>query len=194
MTWFATPVPMFTASVYDSLNWVWDLHYDQLSVGQIFITVRQFRICWCGALSLTRGRACSLQLHMALARAVIFRSESRGTRDHILLPQSRDFHFRRLLRLAGWRWRYSTPPPHGKLAELPNELSFITWCGPEREHSLEPFICWIRLLHPLSRKITFTEGLSSNGCASVVDSAMLGNIFNEALPINGRLFCVIVGP
>jgi hypothetical protein len=50
---------------------------------QIFITVRQLR-GWCGALSLTRGRVCRLQLLLALASAVILGSESRGTRDHIL--------------------------------------------------------------------------------------------------------------
>jgi hypothetical protein len=83
------------------------------SYDQIFITVRQLRVCWCGALSLTRGRVCVLQLLLALASAVILRSEPLGTRDHILLSQIRDFPFRRLLRLAGSRWRYSTPPPHG---------------------------------------------------------------------------------
>jgi hypothetical protein len=77
---------------------------------QIFITVRQLRVCWGGALSLTRGRVCRLQLLLALGSAVILGSESRGTRDHILLPQIPDFPFRRLLRLAGLRWRYSTPP------------------------------------------------------------------------------------
>jgi hypothetical protein len=45
----------------------------------------------------------------------ILESESHGTRDHILLPQIRDFHFRRLLRLAGLWWRYLTRPPHGML-------------------------------------------------------------------------------
>jgi hypothetical protein len=39
-----------------------------------------------------------------------------GTWDLILLSQIWDFPFRRLLRLAGSRWRYSTPPPHGGLA------------------------------------------------------------------------------
>jgi hypothetical protein len=63
--------------------------------------------------SLTRGRVCHLHLLMALARAFILGSESRGTRDHILLSQIRDFPFCRLLRLAGLRWWYSTPPPHG---------------------------------------------------------------------------------
>jgi hypothetical protein len=33
--------------------------------------------------------------------------------DHILLSQILDFPFRRLLRLAGSRLRYSNPPPHG---------------------------------------------------------------------------------
>jgi hypothetical protein len=50
---------------------------------------------------------------LALASAIFLGSESLGTRDHILLSQIWDFPFRRLLRLAGSRWRYSTPPPHG---------------------------------------------------------------------------------
>jgi hypothetical protein len=54
-----------------------------------------------------------------LARAVIFGSESRRTRDHTLMSQIRDFPFRRLLRFAGLRWRYSTPPPHGRPFSAP---------------------------------------------------------------------------
>jgi hypothetical protein len=99
---------------------------------QISITVRQLRIFWCGAPSLTRGLICRLQLLLALASAVILRLESRGTHDHILLPQIRDspnlegqeqggpvmpagtgFPFRCLLRPAGLRCRYSNPPSHG---------------------------------------------------------------------------------
>jgi hypothetical protein len=83
---------------------------------QIFITVTQSRGCWCGALSLTRGRVSRLQLLLALVRAVILGSESRGTRDHILTSQMRDLAFCRLLRLAGLRWRHSTPPPHGNFS------------------------------------------------------------------------------
>jgi hypothetical protein len=82
---------------------------------QIFIIVRQLRVCSCGALSLTRERVCHLQLLLVLASAVILGSESRGTCDHILLSQIRDIPFCRVLRLAGLRWRYSTPPPHGIL-------------------------------------------------------------------------------
>jgi hypothetical protein len=57
---------------------------------QISMTVRQLRICWCGALSLMTGRVCRLQLLLALASAVILGSESRGTHEHILLSQIRD--------------------------------------------------------------------------------------------------------
>jgi hypothetical protein len=60
---------------------------------QIFITVWQLRVCSCGALSLTRGRVCHLQLLVGLASAVILGSGSRGTRDHILLSQILDFLF-----------------------------------------------------------------------------------------------------
>jgi hypothetical protein len=80
---------------------------------QIFIAVRQLRVCWCRVLSLTRGRVCRLQLLLGRASAVILGSESRGTPDNILVSQIRDFPFRRLLRLAGLRWRYSTSPPRG---------------------------------------------------------------------------------
>jgi hypothetical protein len=63
------------------------------------------------------ARVCRLQLLLVLASAVILGSESRGTRDHILLSQIRDFPFCRLLRLAGLRWRYSTLPPHGMISK-----------------------------------------------------------------------------
>jgi hypothetical protein len=88
---------------------------------QIFIIVWQLRVCWFGTPSLTRGRLCRLQLQLVLASAVIFGSESRRTRGHILLSQIRDFPFRRLLRLAGSRWRYSTPPPHGSVSIVCSE-------------------------------------------------------------------------
>jgi hypothetical protein len=52
-----------------------------------FYTVRQLQVCWCGVLSLTRERVCRLQLLLVLASAVILRSESRVTRDCILLSQ-----------------------------------------------------------------------------------------------------------
>jgi hypothetical protein len=77
------------------------LKHTSESYDQIFIPVRELRVCCCEALSLTRGRVCRLQLLLALASTVILGSEFRGTRDHVLLSQIRDFLFRRLLRLAG---------------------------------------------------------------------------------------------
>jgi hypothetical protein len=72
--------------------------------GQVFITVRQLRVCWCGVFSLTRESVCHLQLPLAFDSAVILGSESLGIREHILLSQIQDFPFRRLLWLSGLRW------------------------------------------------------------------------------------------
>jgi hypothetical protein len=63
---------------------------------QIFITVWQLRSCFSVAPSLTRVRVCLLYLLLALASAVFLRSESLGTRDHILLSDLRP--------------RFSSPP------------------------------------------------------------------------------------
>jgi hypothetical protein len=87
---------------------------------QIYITVWQLRSCFCGAPSLSRGWVCLLYMLLTLASAVILGSESLGTRDHILLSHIWDSPFRRLLRLAGSRWKYSTPPSHG--CERPDYL------------------------------------------------------------------------
>jgi hypothetical protein len=76
---------------------------------QMFITLWQLRSCLSGAPSLARGRGCLLYMPLALGSVVFLRSEPLGTRDHILLCQIWDFPFRRLLRLAGSRWRYSFP-------------------------------------------------------------------------------------
>jgi hypothetical protein len=93
---------------------------------QFFITLREFRVCWCGAFSLTRGRVCRLQFLLVLTRAVFLGSESRGTRDHILLSQIQDFLFCRLLRLARLRWRYSTPSSYGINAFSVSQSYFTT--------------------------------------------------------------------
>jgi hypothetical protein len=104
---------------------------------QNFVTVRRLRVCWYGAISLTRGRVCRVQLLPVLASAVILGSKSRGTRQHILLSQILDFPFRRLLRLAGLQWRCLTPPPHGMTG--PNQES-----GLPQLSSLQP-ICTDRV-------------------------------------------------
>jgi hypothetical protein len=105
------------------------------------IFFRHLQVCYFVAPSLTRGRVCNLlvQLLLGFARAVTLGSKSLRSEGHILLshlrlpqpggpgpriyipqqqggpdiPPGTGFPFRRLLRLAGLRWRYSTPPPHG---------------------------------------------------------------------------------
>jgi hypothetical protein len=80
---------------------------------EMFVTLWLLRSCFRGAPSLTRGWVCLLYMLLALVSAVFLGSESLGTHHHILLSLILDFPFRRLLRLAGSRWKYSTPPPHG---------------------------------------------------------------------------------
>jgi hypothetical protein len=101
------------------------------------IFCRQLHVCYFVAPSLTRGRVCNLLLLLVLASAAPLGSESRGTKDHILLsqflrlpqpggpglriyilqeqggpdiPPGSGFPFRCLLRLTGLRWRYSILP------------------------------------------------------------------------------------
>jgi hypothetical protein len=72
-----------------------------------------------------RGRLCLLYMLLALASAILLRSEFLGTRERILLCQIWDFPFRSLVRLTGSRWRYSTPPPHGcNLAERSRAVAY----------------------------------------------------------------------
>jgi hypothetical protein len=102
-----------TDSQSASLSWkkapIWGLRpdiYMPLIITALFL--------W--ASSLTRGRVWLLYMLLALASVVFLGSEFLWTRNRILLSQIWDFPFRRLLRLAGSRWRYSTPPPHRVLA------------------------------------------------------------------------------
>jgi hypothetical protein len=109
---------------------------------QILIFVWQLRVCRFGAPCLTRGRVCRLQLLLVLASAVIF-----GTCGHILLSQIRDFPFRRLLRLAGSRWRYSTPPPHGLTASFGIRLYYNHFARTQRK--TQPVLLTKHVYEPL---------------------------------------------
>jgi hypothetical protein len=95
--------------------------------------------------SLTRGWACHLQLLLALASAVILRSDSRGTHDHILLSQIRESTNlegqvpvfippkNRLTRYTPRHWvPFSSPPTtHRATVEVFDPASTRDW------HSLE---------------------------------------------------------
>jgi hypothetical protein len=84
-----------------------------------------------------------------------------------VIPPGIGFHFRRLLRLSGLRWRYSTSPPHG--IHIYFSLSTVGWRlvlikttrhGPRRKHRFP------LLLYPFFSVETclFAELLRSNGC------------------------------
>jgi hypothetical protein len=62
-------------------------HTPSRAQDQNLVTIKQLRICWCEAPSLTRGRVCSLQFLLGLASAVFHMSESRGIHDYILLSK-----------------------------------------------------------------------------------------------------------
>jgi hypothetical protein len=100
---------------------------------QIFIALWELRSCFCGALSLTRGWVCLLYMLLVLASVVVLGSDFLGSRDNILLSQIWDLPFRRLLRLAGSRWRYSNPPSTFILQNfrLLYPILNVTWQLPE---------------------------------------------------------------
>jgi hypothetical protein len=70
-----------------------------------------YGLVFVGAPSLTRERVYLFYMLLAFASAVYLGSESQ------LYCLRCDFPFCRLLRFAGSRWRYSTPPPHGVLTK-----------------------------------------------------------------------------
>jgi hypothetical protein len=113
-------------------------HYDWRSVSkswcrapsgthdQIFITVWLLQSCFCGAPSLTRGQVCLFYMLLALP-AQSFSGPSPFGLAIIFYSLRLEFSFRRLLRLAESRWRYSTSPPHG--------LRRTTWIQQHEPHS-----------------------------------------------------------
>jgi hypothetical protein len=122
---------------------------------QIFITVGQLRVCWCGALSLTRRRVCRLQLLLVLASAVILWPEPLWIRDHILLSQIWDFPFRRLLLLAETQLNYSY------------EWTLFHKSGEQtRDHHLELFVYYC--VYSLSRILVFGEPLCNKDYSSII--------------------------
>jgi hypothetical protein len=101
---------------------------------QIFIIVRQLRVSLYGALSLTRGRVCRLLCcWFSPAQSFSGPSSVALVAIRILLSQIRDFPFRRLLRFAFLRWRYSTPPPHGIDSRDSLNSCYIAWERPQKK-------------------------------------------------------------
>jgi hypothetical protein len=93
--------------------------------------------------SLTRGCVCRLQLPVVLVSAVIHRSESGGTHDHILLPQIRNSpnlegHIlvfisprNRVARLYPRHWVLFSSPPRTRRATVEVFDTASTWDTPD---------------------------------------------------------------
>jgi hypothetical protein len=116
---------------------------------------------------MTRGRVCRLQFLLVLASAVIFGSESHGTRGHILLSQIRDFPFRRFHDSQGYgggiRPRLHTGFVLYSLHNFGKDRIEVT------TSNISSIIVFIRCCGNV-----FSETLPSNGCLSVVESVTSG--------------------
>jgi hypothetical protein len=138
----------------------------------IEISFRQLRVCYFVAPSLTRGRVCNLLYNYFWAlpeQSLSGRSPAEprpyftahlrlpqpggpGSRIYIpleqdgpVIPPGTGFLLCRLLRLAGQRWKYSNPPPHGVRCVW----SWSSSCG---RQSVDQCV-WVSGLHlgPLTR-------------------------------------------
>jgi hypothetical protein len=58
---------------------------DQFFPFSLWLFFWHFRVCWCGAPSLTRSRVCTFQFLPGIASAGFLRSESHGTHENSLL-------------------------------------------------------------------------------------------------------------
>jgi hypothetical protein len=151
-----------TDSQSASLSWCQALIWDPRPIFLFpSIFFRQLRVCYFMAPSLTRRKVCNLMLLLILVSTVPLWSDPHETQNHILLsqllrlpqpggsgpriyisqeqggpdiPPGPKFPFRRLLRLAGLRWRYSIPPPHGNAAWRSN--SWFTFGKPQVQISV----------------------------------------------------------
>jgi hypothetical protein len=156
---------------------------------------------------------------LALASAVSLGPESLGTRDHILLSQIWDFPFRRLLLLAGSRWKYSTSPPLGyagffcsvwsvifESRKTLKRLSFSLYNPSKRstQKTQSPY-CWEGLLidpllsngRPIDPHVRFHGYIFTECClyVTVFRNTVYKCVYmycNGPLPFNGRLVTDVI--
>jgi hypothetical protein len=136
------------------------VEYPSGDYDQIFITVRQLRVCWCGALFLTRGRVCRLQLLLDLASAL--GSESWDSRSYFTVSDS--------------RLPFSSPPMTRRATvEVFNPASTEDY-----RIILASVVLLITPLHGPSRNLSFQQFLYC--CIRI---RCCGDVLTEQLPRNG---------
>jgi hypothetical protein len=132
---------------------------------QIFISVRQLRVCWCAAPFLTRRFVCRLQLQLVPAIAVSLGSEARGTHDYIYSHRFETPPTWRArspyLYLTGTGWPNYIPRHWVPLPSPPTYRATVEVFEPARPESI-----WIRYKHSVRTSqerycfsITTTNGL-----------------------------------
>jgi hypothetical protein len=135
VTFLSSSSYIATDSLSPNLFWCWA---PIRSLRSHCITVEHLRSSCFESPSLTRGRVCNLLVqytvtlwskscrthyHILLSHLRLPQRGGPGHRIYIprkqgspVIPLGIGFPSRRLLRLAGLRWRYSNPPPHGSLS------------------------------------------------------------------------------
>jgi hypothetical protein len=141
-----------------------------------------------------RGWVCSLQLLLALASTVILRSDSRGTRDHILLSQIRDSPNLEgqvpYLNSPGTGWTsytprhwvpFSSPPTTRRAPHGSNLLTAFPFRSPVYSLGEE------RKENAVSNSSSIVQCFLSNNPSTIASASCYWNVFIESLPRNGRL-------
>jgi hypothetical protein len=120
--------------------------------------------------SLTREWVCHLQLLLVPRQRIHSRVRvSWDSWPYITVSDSR-LPFCLLLRLAGLRWRYSTPPPHRSLLSLASIVLLITF-----RHSARRRLRSLLYSNHFRETCLFAKALLSNGCVYVRIKKLLSN-------------------
>jgi hypothetical protein len=149
-------------------------------------------------------------LYIAVSDSRLPQPGEQGSRIYIpqeeggpVIPPGSVFYFRCLLRLAGLRWRYSTPPPHENDCILIWVSCYIAYQY-SRKRLLNTGIhgnaCWTPVStetsveHRYPRKRLLNTGIHGNACWTPVSTEtsswfprihLYGNVFVRPFPSNG---------
>jgi hypothetical protein len=109
-----------------------------------------YNCCWSSpAQSFSGPSPARLMIYFTVSNSRLFQPGGPGPPIYIpqeqgdpvtRIPPGAGFSFRRVLRLSGLRWRYSTPPPHGWLISyFPFAIYYLMQHGPHGKHRVQHF-------------------------------------------------------